>query len=329
MPGLLQYKSNIGVSHIDAEHPEDAELWFPSKLPDEARHQVCALDLPSIEDKLRTAQCYDALESIRHTLKIKSRLIKFKNKNLRGQREGLRSRAIIDRVHEKARAAAAKYRSARAAKFMLLGPGGWENDLRVLVDADIRAYQDPNPSPKKRGRQGTIEDDHVASNTEYDFEDAIETEDFSLLPENRDRRDGTGETRRTLSWIWLTAATNPEEGDDILQIEWAKSRARAARAAEEILLLKEEMRRVIEFLRWKSEWWMSRVGERLPTEDLTEGLRAYACKQSLLQKRLAEHFQSIWMGPLQDSSIDNESDEEDGADEGDGEAACNDYNMDM
>ena len=92
---------------------------------------------------------------------------------------------------------------------------------------------------------------------------------------------------------------NPDnEDDEILQIEWAKSRARAARATEEVLLLREEMRRVIEFLRWKSEWWMSRTERQPPDTALAEGLRAYANKQSLLQKGLSQHFQTIWQAPL-------------------------------
>ena len=160
MPGLLQYRANLlpnardgdGSPPADAvvlvpQHPEDARLWFPSQLPDAVRSLVCVEKLPEIEAKLRTAQCFDALDSLPHILKIKTRLIKFKNKNIRGQCEGTRSHAIIDRVHEKARAAAAKYRAARSAKYLLSGPGSWENELRVLADSDIRGYQDPNHLP--------------------------------------------------------------------------------------------------------------------------------------------------------------------------------------
>jgi hypothetical protein len=261
-------------------------------------------------------------------LKIKSRLVKFKHDNVRGQREGLRSGAIIDRVHEKARAVAAKYRVARVAKFNLSGPGGWEDDLRVLADADIRSYQDPNKLSKKRGRPGTLEDGCITAAIEAANEgEDMEAEDFNLIPEKRDRRDGTGETRRMLSWIWLTGNNaGNHEGDEILQIEWAKSRARAARAVEEVLLLKEEMRRVIEFLRWKSEWWMSRTGRRPADTALDEGLRAYAHKQSLLQKGLSQQFQTTWRAPLQErgqsqpgkSGGENEESDEGDEDEDEG-----------
>jgi len=326
MPGLLQYQSEIpeqsDASTTRSVHPEDNDLWLPSQIPKGVRPRICVKDLPAIEEKLRTAQCLDALENIRHILKIKSRLIKFKNNNVRGQKKGMRSRAIIDRVHERARTAAAKYRAARAAKLMLSGPGGWENELRILADADIRAYQDPNQLLKKRARPGTVEDEHVSRNVEVvNLEEAAETKDFNLLPEKRTKRDGTGETRRTLSWIWLTGNVGQDnEGDEVLQIEWAKSRARAARAAEEVLLLREEMRRVIEFLKWKSKWWVSRA--ECPSEDkgLVEGLCAYAYKQASLQKGLSQHFQSIWKTPLEALSVDQLTTGNDGiSDDSDGE----------
>jgi len=71
-------------------------------------------------------------------------MIQFKNKNLRGQRAGTRSRAVIDRVHERARVAADKYRIARRAKLALSGTGDWEKTLRLLEDGDVRSYQDPD-----------------------------------------------------------------------------------------------------------------------------------------------------------------------------------------
>ena len=192
LTGLLNTKSNIpekSDAHTTcARHPEDVSLWLPSQLPQEDRQRVCIPGLPVIEEKLRTAQCHGALESVRHVLKIKSRLIKFKHKNVRGQRDGTHSRAIIDRVHEKARTTAAKYRAARATKLMLSGPGEWENELQVLADADIRAYQDPKQLLRKRGWQGTIEDEHLSSNVQADdFEEVMETEGFNLLPEKRTR----------------------------------------------------------------------------------------------------------------------------------------------
>ena len=73
---------------------------------------------------------------------MKSQLVHFKNTSARGQREGNRSRTIIDRVHERARVAAERYRVARCGKLALAGAGDWEEMFRILEDGDIRGYQD-------------------------------------------------------------------------------------------------------------------------------------------------------------------------------------------
>ena len=44
-----------------------------------------------------------------------------------------------------------------------------------------------------------------------------------------------------------------------LRIEWCRVRARAMRWSEEVLLLREEMRRVLVFLEWQATWWEKRA----------------------------------------------------------------------
>jgi hypothetical protein len=149
-------------------------------------------------------------------------------------------------------------------------------------------------------------------------------EDGSGIPlweEERDRRDGTGETHRTLSWIWTTKSRTPKDDDEIdevLRSEWAKSRARANRCKEEVLLLKEEMRRVLVFLEWKHDWWLQwqSLREGLPLE-LGEGLRAFSLGQADLQKGLASHFQEILRGALDSDNNNNNDDDEDNDEEDD------------
>ncbi|PPR03501.1 hypothetical protein CVT24_012668 [Panaeolus cyanescens] len=301
IPGLLQYKADLAKKHgpiLQAEHPEDHKIWLPSHLPAEKRKDMCYPGLPEMEEKLRTAECYSALDALRHSLRVKSRLYFQKQKNVRGQRDGTRSRAVIDRVHAKAVMAGKKYRWARAAKLKLSGTGKWEEVLRPLEDRDIRSYREAEYVRPKKGRQGTLEDDQVE--VEWEVVPGSETLNFGI-EEDRDKRSGTGETRRTFSWIWLMPR-KPDAGDkddEIMRVEWAKSRARSERAAEEVLLLKEEMRRVIVFLGWKSRWWLKRVDSRsLVDKSLKEGLRAIAMKQSTLQSKLQASFKSIWEAPL-------------------------------
>ncbi|PBK63848.1 hypothetical protein ARMSODRAFT_990134 [Armillaria solidipes] len=313
MPGLLQYLTDIGDSNgmslEDADrNPEEMKLWLPSEIPSEWRHEVCVEGLPAIEDRLRMAQCNDALQGIRHALRLKLRMVQFKNKNTRGQHATTRSRSVIDGVHQRALAFATKYRTARQVKLQLIGPGEWEEVLRVLQNKDIRAYTDPECATRGPGRRGTNEDsDEPCRDSELPPEEEINVE-----LDDRGLHGGTGETRRTLSWIWLTTTINLEDGtdknDEILRSEWCRSRARAKRSEEEVLLLREEMRRVLCFLRWKAEWWVQRIERRDVQRDegLREGLRVYAGRQRDLQLALRARFQELWTTPLED--MDKEGD---------------------
>jgi hypothetical protein len=80
-----------------------------------------------------------------------------------------------------------------------------------------------------------------------------------------------------------------------LQCEWAKSKARADRWSEEVLLLAEEMRRVICFLDWKASWWVMQAAARtdLP-QDIKDGIIAYVSKQAHINRSLAKDFAVRW-----------------------------------
>lgn len=241
MPGLIQYLSDVGESNGLAlddpdRNPEEMKLWLLSNIPAKSRVSVCLDGLPSMEDRLHTAQCQDTLQGIRHTLRLKLCMVQFKNKNTRGQHATTRSRSVIDGVHQRALAFATKYQVARAAKMELTGGGEWEDVLRVLENRDIRAYTNPERMKQGTGRQGTNEDSDEPQRT---IQDAAEEIDVEL--EERGVHGSTGETRRTLSWIWLTSTINlydrTDKNDEILCSEWCRSRAHAKRSQEEVLLL--------------------------------------------------------------------------------------------
>jgi hypothetical protein len=111
-----------------------------------------------------------------------------------------------------------------------------------------------------------------------------------------------------------------------------KARARALRWTEELILLREEMHRVLRFLDAKADWWIvlaneynispshahsvpptssarksspsfSTVTSRSVPKDLNEGLCAYAYKQANVYRKLGEHFASMWT--QSQSQIDN------------------------
>ncbi|KAG2143995.1 hypothetical protein BD769DRAFT_1383033 [Suillus cothurnatus] len=67
----------------------------------------------------------------------------------------------------------------------------------------------------------------------------------------------TGEGRCHVLWIWMMdGVDHGNDGDDNgVRTEWCKSCVRALRWSEEVELLREEMRRVLEFFTWQQAWW--------------------------------------------------------------------------
>ncbi|KAL0569488.1 hypothetical protein V5O48_012485 [Marasmius crinis-equi] len=330
MPGLLRALQEMddGFPDLATEdiEPERVPLWLPSTLPDDKRTAACLEGVVQMEDCLREAQCADSLDSIRHTLKLKARMLQFKYANVTGQRQGIRSRTTINRIHERAKTAAQRYRAARAALLSLRGGGEWELKFQELKDSDVRSYVDPEQVKQGPGRRGTQEDEVgeeieapvVASPGEDDGSD------INLVVDRRDpairKEHGTGETRSVLSWIWLNGDIDRMDGtdanDEILREVWAKSRARAARASEAVLLAKEEMQRTLMSLTHNAKCWRNRLGLRSDVSpELVEGLKAYGLRQERIQLRLARSFQSMWSKPLSEmEEMDDEFGEEETGD---------------
>lgn len=80
-----------------------------------------------------------------------------------------------------------------------------------------------------------------------------------------------------------------------LRSEWAKAYARAERWKEEHLLVMEEMRRVLQYCKYKSTWWNGQAERRQVSEDFADGLRAYSCKQADVWLSLGKTFSSDWL----------------------------------
>lgn len=89
-----------------------------------------------------------------------------------------------------------------------------------------------------------------------------------------------------------------------MQVEWAKTKARSDRWAEDYLLTVEQMRRVIAFLDWKAGWWIQRASIHTDTSSaLHSGLRAYAHNQAFVCQDLARSFARKWYPLLISKSI--------------------------
>ena len=75
------------------------------------------------------------------------------------------------------------------------------------MDGDVRAYQDKNHLHVRRGQLGTLDDKQVEAARATATAEDIDIEDsagLSLDDEDQTKHDGTGETWRTLLWIWMT-----------------------------------------------------------------------------------------------------------------------------
>ncbi|KIJ15288.1 hypothetical protein PAXINDRAFT_11826 [Paxillus involutus ATCC 200175] len=128
--------TNRNLDDLDAK-PEEITLWLPSTLQPATRTAICMNDISIVEEKLREAQCHDALIQLQNYLHTKSHCVKYRNLHICGQRANTCAHALIDSLLHKIDCAAWKYRVAHAVLLSLRGPGSWERELRTLQAKDI------------------------------------------------------------------------------------------------------------------------------------------------------------------------------------------------
>jgi hypothetical protein len=275
-------ESYSSSANTPAERIENAPLYFPSSLPTSLPSQLrdtgLSPGLVAKEIRLRIAQADDALAEIRRCRRTLTGLVLFKKLHVSGtgQKKNTRIRTLFKRLSNKTERVAERYRAARQA-LEVLDPGGtWQERLRVLRAEDIRG-------------PGREEIDRY------------------------DRKTKNSEKRREQSWIWLVprtesapdAASMEEHLDANLRVEWAKSRARAARWTEDVRLLQDEMRRVIVFEEWKAVWWRGQAHLRSSEpEDLRHGLAAYAERQAAIHEGIAGGHARHWLPVLRSFGIE-------------------------
>lgn len=68
------------------------------------------------------------------------------------------------------------------------------------------------------------------------------------------------------------------------------------RWAEEVLLLREGMHRVLAYLSWHASWWLelANIPHILLSDSTQEGIAAYAYKQAHLRTTLRSRFERLW-----------------------------------
>ncbi|RDX48568.1 hypothetical protein OH76DRAFT_1456274 [Lentinus brumalis] len=270
IPGVIARRSQIMTTPtMQLAHK------IPLLLPSQAM-LFLEVDVKLLQQEwaLREAQAYDALADIRGLLELRCHLYQIKDRWVRGQGANTRAMSSIAGVQYKIDMAAQRYRCAQNAMSCLsprLGKDldGWRRVLRPLEDCDLRhASEDEN----------------------------------------------TTESTRTISWIWKHYSTAeqgqvPAAGEasanvnaraqgslqESVRSEWCKARARAHRWAEEVLLLLEEMRRVLEYHEWAACEWERRADANFEDRpDYQEGARAYALRQASIRRALKTYAQHAW-----------------------------------
>ncbi|KAL1743885.1 hypothetical protein HDZ31DRAFT_39981, partial [Schizophyllum fasciatum] len=281
------------ASNVDSP-PEKIPLFPPSALPS-AEHSACHAGLADLERRLREAQCRSSLDGMRNLLIVKSRLLTYKNVNTRHQAPSTRARATLKKNDQKIQRQARKYVAAHTALLRLAADNACTVTWHALdINKDVRCMEDGDDGRsrgKKRARP-TDDDGEAASAGEQ----AARTSGGHL----QQCRDATGEGRRIISWIWKGVDTIGSSAAlySGIKVEYCKAYARKKRWAEEVPLLKEEMRRTLISLHAEAARWDRIAREELRAGPLGEGARAYAYTQADVYHRLQRHFDNTWQGVL-------------------------------
>ncbi|KAL1740799.1 hypothetical protein HDZ31DRAFT_46757 [Schizophyllum fasciatum] len=298
-PSLTRFANWQAVGENGDLPAEKVPLFPPSALAAGER-AACAPGLIVTERRLREAQCRSALDDLRNSLIVKSRLLTYKNVNTRNQAPSTRARATLKKNDEKIQRHARKYVAAHAALVCLAGGDAAKVELRMLdISKDLRCMEDGDdgkPRGRKRRPAGEDDDNSGPSTSGGHLQQC---------------RDATGEGRRKISWIWKGVDTTQPGAAlyhgkcSLTLVEYCKAYARVRRWKEEVPLLREEMRRTIQSL--KSEvlrWERIALAEDRPGP-LGEGARAYACTQANVYRRLGAHFEHVWKDVRGASVVDN------------------------
>ena len=219
------------------------------------------------ERRLREPQANDALAEIRRLCRIITGLWLFKKINVSGtgNRPNTRMLDMYNRLYSKLQRAAHCYCTAYTALHALDPTGSGTERLRKLDLADIRGPgRDPDNPEDAKSSKGRFEP----------------------------------------SWIWLVPRSlcergndqTEEEFNDTMRAEWAQTRARKSRWNEELLIIQEEMRRVLSYFEWRPEWWLAQENRR-QIEDISvlSGVSAYAHKQASICHRMAVRCAGYWL----------------------------------
>ncbi|KAH8796807.1 hypothetical protein DL96DRAFT_1825613 [Flagelloscypha sp. PMI_526] len=262
---------------------ENIVLWFPSDMSAELQKNGCTPGLADIELKLQKACTSDELDKVRSTLNTKAQVLRFRDGNVVGQREGTRALKLIQRLSKKVDMARDAYNDAIRRIASL---GGDELPKMKPEDVTINVVMSEDAKSRRLVNIAIL---------------------GSQVPHQEPSKTCT------VSWIWSREYGGEGEMDqtklsEYMRVEWTKACRRRNLWQEEVMLLREEMRRTLQSLSHAVDLWRRR-GEmleivsveenrtqRLRSPDVLAGLKAYAAKQQAHHQNIFDEFDSIWRG---------------------------------
>lgn len=295
MPGVSHLLDDIDPDSITYA-PEYTKLSLPSSLPAPSRDDWCTSGLPLIEYRLRYAQAVDALNEIRRLRRLYRGLTLQAQKHPSPtERTRTRSRGVFESLNIRISRVTARYRDARIALSRLHPNGTWTRYLQELKRVDTQGPFDEDTQSK-----GV----NFVPSWIWILRAPPAPPDFPNDPSNP-QAPGTPTADPPPSPVTSNHLDDvaDEEIEEYVRVDWAKAQERAKRFEEEIALTVEDMRRTLAFFAWKAEEW-ERVAElranapNRPTDEVVQGLQAYAYRQSNMYRALIKSFASYWYGSL-------------------------------
>jgi hypothetical protein len=303
MPGCSVLLDDIDPATI-IDNPQSVRLWLPSALPTNSRDVWCSSGLPELEFRLRYAQAADALDQLRRLRRLVRGLILQTHKHPSPtQRTMTRSRSVWEGLAARTHQVSARYRDARIALLRLHPSGGWVKFFLELKTADIRG-------------PGREEDETSESRF-------IPSWIWTLrAPPTPPDLPGSSPTTTSPDFVQTAPPIDDLTGDDnepskikeledYMRVDWARAQERAKRFEEEIELCTEEMRRTLLFFSWSASKWEKRAEDRAnsnspPSDNVIQGLRAYAYRRSSMFQGLVISFVDDWYSCLEPKGLASE-----------------------
>jgi hypothetical protein len=288
MPGLSYLFATVDDTRLDT-NPELFKLMLPSQLAFDNRQSWCLPGLSALEARFRYAQADDALAEIRRLRRLFQGLADQNKKHINSSQNTItRAKGTFERYKTRISRFATLYRHARRALITLDPIGGitgWTPRFLELQDADIRGP----------GREeGESSEGRTIPSWIWSVQKPSQSRDTSM-PNNDPNTNVDDPEHLDLSG----RAASGEEVALSIRAHWARCQARAERYEEEVELTLEEMRRTLEFFKWKSRWWLSLQDVRAsssapPDPQVIHGLRAYAHRQASMYSSLVTTYVQHW-----------------------------------